>query len=173
MHYFSFSSWIALRNKKSEKLNLSIDSAWTALTKAVDDLNLPISISNDPSIFQLEGEMMEHYAGTDFLKAFEGRLEDDKLYLIPYLEYSTRWDQEREDGAAAYTIYNTGRAGHSIYTRLQFAIIKNDSLIYYNGHMHHDTLFRQLEENFSPNLKQSVLDSLARLAMDEYMNRLE
>jgi hypothetical protein len=173
MHYFTFSSWIALRNKKPEKLHLSSDSAWTALTKAVDDLNLPILISNDPSIFQLEGQILGHYAGTDFLKAFEGRLEDDKTYLIPFLEYSTKWDQEREAGAAAYTVFNTGRAGHSIYTRLQFALLKNDSLIYYSAFMHHDTIFRPIEENFRPDLKQGVLDSLTRLAMDEYIKRSE
>jgi hypothetical protein len=173
MHYFTFSSWIALRNKKPEKLNLSSDSAWTALTKAVDDLNLPVSISNNPSIFQFEGQILGHYAGSDFLKEFEGRLEDDKSYLIPLLEYSTRWDQEREAGAAAYTVFNTGRAGHSIYTRLQFALLKNDSLVYYSAFMHHDTIFRPLEENFNPHLKQSVLDSLTRLAMNDYMNRLE
>lgn len=102
-----------------------------------------------------------------------GKLPANKSWLVPYVEYTTLWDKQLEAGYVSGTGFDTGRDEHSIFTRLHFAILKNDSLLYYSGHMHHDTLTRPRHEPFQPSLSQAVLDSLAVLSMEECLKRLE
>lgn len=171
--FISFSAWGSFRNKNPNKIGIHPDTIWTKVTKALTKLNLHINVSYDPEYFELTDKMRKFRTGAQFRDSLMGKLPANKYWLVPYLEYTTIWDKQLEAGAASYTVFDTGRDEHSIYTRLHFAILKNDSLLYYSGFMHHDTLTRLRHEPFQPSLSQSVLDSLAVLSMEDYIKRLE
>jgi hypothetical protein len=171
--YVSFSAWGSFRNKNPNKLEIHEDTIWGRVKSALVKLNLPMDVSDEPEYFELTDKMRKFRTGTQFRDSLRGKLPSNKSWLVPYVEYTTIWDKQMEAGAASYTAFYTGREAHSIYTRLHFAILKNDTLIYYSGHMHHDTLTRLRHEPFKPSLSQAVFDSLAVLSMEEYIKRLE
>lgn len=171
--FISFSAWSAFRNKNPNKIEIHEDTLWTKVSKAVAKLELPMAISSDSEYFELTDKLREFRTGTQFRDSLLGKLPPNKSWLVPFVEYTTIWDKQFEAGAASYTAFDTGRDMYSVYTRLHFAILKNDSLLYYSGHVHHDTLTLQRYETFEPLISQSVLDSLTVLTMDDYIKRLE
>ena len=171
--FISFSAWDSFRNKNPKKIVINEDTIWVKVKSALAKLNLPMDFSDDPEYFELTNKMWEFRTGAQFRDSLIGKLPLNESWLVPYVEYTTIWDKQMEAGGAIHTVFDTGRDSHSILTRLHFAILRNDSLLYYSGHMHHDTLTRFRNEPFQPSLSQAVFDSLAVLSMEEYIKRLE
>jgi len=171
--FISASGWVAYGYKDPNKIELPEDTIWAKVSKALTKLNLPVDVSDDPEYFHLTDKMREFRTGAQFRDSLIGKLPSNKSWLVPYVEYTVLRSRQLEAGAASHTVFDTGRDELSILTRLHFAILKNDSLKYYSGHIHRDTLTRLRNEPFQPSLSQSVLDSLAVLSMEEYIKRLE
>lgn len=171
--FISASGWVAYGYKDPNKIEFPEDTIWAKVSKAIPKLNLPVDVSDDPEYFHLTGKMREFRTGAQFRDSLLGKLPPNKSWLVPYVEYTVLRSMQLEAGAASHTVFDTGRDELSILTRLHFAILKNDSLFYYSGHVHHDTLTLQRYEPFQPYLSQSVFDSLVVLSMDDYVKRLE
>jgi hypothetical protein len=171
--FISYSAWSTYGYKQQERIEIHEDTIWTKVSNAITKLNLPVNFSDNPEYFHLTDKMREFRTGTQFRDSLMGKLPANKSWLVPYVEYTILRDKKLEAGAAIYTVFDTGHDELNILTRLHFAILRNDTLIYYSGHMHHDTLTRLRHEPFQPSLSQSVLDSLAVLSMEDYIKRLE
>jgi hypothetical protein len=171
--FISYSAWSTYGYKQKERIELNEDTIWKKVSNAITKLNLPIDVSDHPEYFHLTDKMREFRTGTQFRDSLMGKLPPNMSWLVPYMEHNIIRNKKLEAGLASHTVFDTGLDDLSIYTRLHFAILRNDSLLYYSGHMHHDTLTRLRHEPFQPSLSQSVLDSLAVLSMEEYIRRLE
>ncbi len=171
--FISYSAWSTFGYKQKERIEINEDTIWTRVGNAIAKLNLPVDISSNPEYFELTNKMREFRTGTQFQDSLMGKLPANKSWLVPYIEHTIVRNKKLEAGAASYTVFDSGLDDVSIYTRLHFAILRNDSLMYYSGHMHHDTLTRLRDEPFQLFLSQDVLDSLAVLSMEEYQKRLE
>jgi len=171
--FISYSAWSAYGYKKQERIEMYEDTIWIKVSNAITKLNLPVDISHKPEYFELTDKMREFRTGTQFRDSLMGKLPANKSWLVPYVEYTILRDKKLEAGTVIHTVFDTGLDELNILTRLHFAILRNDSLLYYSGHMHHDTLTRLRHEPFQPSLSQAVFDSLAVLSMEEYIKRLE
>jgi hypothetical protein len=171
--FISSSGWVAYGYKDPNKIEIPKDTILAKVINAFAKLNLTVDVSGAPEYFELTNKMREFRTGTQFRDSLMGKLPPNKSWLVPYVEYTVLRSRQLEAGAASHTVFDTGRDELSILTRLHFAILRNDSLMYYSGHMHRDTLTRLRHEPFQPSLSQSVFDSLAALSMEEYIKRLE
>lgn len=171
--FISFSAWSSFGYKKPNKIEIPEDTIWTKVSKALTKLNLPMNLSDDPVYFELTDKMRKFRTGAQFQDSLMGKLPANKSWLVPYVEYTILRDVKLEAGAASYTVFDTDLDELNILTRLHFAILRNDSLLYYSGHMRRDTLTLSRDATFEPSLSQAVLDSLAVLSMEEYLKRLE
>ena len=171
--FISSSGWIAYGYKDPIKIEIPEDTILAKVINAFAKLNLTVNVPDEPEFFELTNEMREFRTGKQFSDSLKGKLPPNKSWLVPYVEYTVLRSKQLEAGAASHTVFDTGRDELSILTRLHFAILRNDSLMYYSGHIHRDTLTRFRNEPFQPSLSQAVLDSLAVLSMEEYIKRLE
>lgn len=171
--FISASGWVAYGYKDPNKIEIPEDTIWTKVSNAITKLNLPVDISSNPEYFELTDKMREFRTGKQFRDSLMGKLPPNKHCLVPYVEYTVLRSKQLEAGAASHTVFDTGSDELSILTRLHFAILRNDSLIYYSGHMHRYTLTRLRHETFQPSLSQAVFDSLVILSMEDYVKRLE
>lgn len=171
--FISYSAWSAYGYKQQERIELNEDTIWNKVSNAITKLNLPVNVSDIPEYFHLTDKMREFRTGTQFRDSLMGKLPSNMSWLVPYMEHTIIRNKKLEAGVASHTVFDTELDDLSIYTRLHFAILRNDSLLYYSGHMHHDTLTRKRHEPFEPALSQAILDSLAVLSIEEYLKRLE
>lgn len=171
--FISFSAWSSFGSNKTNKIEIPEDTIWTKVNSALTKLNLAMNFSDDPVYFELTDKMRKFRTGGQFRDSLMGKLPANKSWLVPYLEYTILRDVKLEAGAASGTVFDTDLDELNILTRLHFAILRNDSLLYYSGHMRRDTLTLERDAPFQPSLSQVVLDSLAVLSMEEYLKRLE
>lgn len=171
--FISSSGWVAYGYKDPNRIEIPEDTILAKVINAFTKLNLPVKLSDNPEYFELTDKMREFRTGAQFRDSLMGKLPPNKSWLVPYVEYTVLRSKQLEAGGAIHTVVDTGRDELSILTRLHFAILKNDSLMYYSGHVHRDTLTCLRHDSFKPSLSQSVLDSLAVLSMEEYIKRLE